>query len=67
MSRGGVPGHIRGWQYAYGSTGGAGGGGGGFQQGGGVEIKTSLLTYQVGRNRWCGNVGALVCCCNLWF
>lgn len=54
MSRGGVPGHIRGWQYAYGSTGGAGGGSGGV----GVEIKTSLLTYQVGRNRWCGNVGA---------
>ena len=53
MSRGGVPGHIRGWQYAYGSTGGAGGGSGGV----GVEIKTSLLTYQVGRNRWCGHIG----------
>lgn len=48
MSKGGVPGHIRGWQYAYGES---------TSEGAAVAIKTSLLTYQVGRNRWCGHIG----------
>ena len=70
MSQGGVPGVIRGWQYSYSSSSSSSGGTtAATAAADGSETPTqtatpavplpltSLLTYQVGRNRWCNRIG----------
>ena len=71
MSQGGVPGVIRGWQYSYSSSSSSSSSttAATAASDGSAEtpsqtptpplplLPTSILTYQVGRNRWCNHIG----------
>ena len=57
VRRGGVQGGIRCWKLTRGGGGGAEGGGGGGEGGPAFPLEPVKITFEISRNRWCGNVG----------